>query len=146
MPRNDQGGFGAATDDPKGLLARAREQMKSSFDEDDPIGVRLAGEAAWLAVASTADVAAARMGQRIPGGRAGRESVLREIERCAHLRTGSLTGTFRMIHDDLHGSSFYGDNRPSRDHAEYLIKAAEEMVQETLRGADRCSPRGRRRR
>ena len=100
--------FGAASDDPGALADRAIREADAAIRRKDDVGFREAAEKGWLAASSSADVAADKLGMKIPGGYSGRKSALGELEDRARLRRGALVGTFEAARAVLHGECFHG--------------------------------------
>jgi hypothetical protein len=142
-PRRSDRGFGAATDDPQAIMARANDELDKAQRRGDSLGMREAVNKAWLALSSTADVAADRLGRPIPGGKSGRVGVFRQIETCARLRPGTLAGTFEAFSRTMHGDYFHEDKLPDAG-VDYWMDAAEAVIKQTFDNLPRCLRRRQR--
>lgn len=107
--------LGASTDDPQALIERAVREAKTAIKNKDSVGLRQAAEKGWLAASATADVVAAGMGRKIPGGATGRRQTLEVLERSRGLKRGSLVSRFDTAKEMLHGKCFHADECPRTD-------------------------------
>jgi hypothetical protein len=101
--------LGAARDNPAALADRASHEAAAANRRKDTVGLREAAEIGWLAASSTADVAASKMGLKIPKGASGRRAVLTDLEQRAKLGRGTLVTPFEAARTVLHGECFHGD-------------------------------------
>ncbi len=126
--------FGAVTDHPLTMIDLAIEEATAATGEEhDNLPMRRAADTAWLAAASTADVAASKLGLGIPKGTNGRVAVLEKVEKSYKLRTGILGGKFNAAHATLHSLCYY-ENSPSADKRAVLwaMEETREMIRLTL--------------
>jgi len=131
--------FGAVTDHPGEMIDLAIEEAtKATGKEHDNLPMRRAADMAWLAAASAADVAAAKLGLDIPKGTNGRVAVLDKVEKAYKLRTGILCGKFNAAHTTLHSLCYYEDS-PSVDKRDVLwaMEETREMIRYTLEVIER---------
>jgi len=95
----------------------------------------------WLAASSTADVVAAKLGQKVPKGASGRRAVLVDLEDRARLRRGTLIGPFEAARTVLHGECFHGDECDPRS-IDGIINGVQDLATTALRAAPKRSRRG----
>jgi len=141
MTKRKAASFGAITDDPTHIVNVAIREAEQAIRARDGLGIRQAANKGWLAAASVADVAAEKMGQKIPHGAKGRLEVLNDLERAARLRRGSLTATYGTARDILHGGCFHGDVCPSSSELLGHLDAIKEMTVEAKRALSKLPKR-----
>lgn len=124
--------LGAASDDPVAIARRALDEATEAIRSKDALGLRQAANKSYLAVASAADVAAAHMGMKAPGGTSGRRAVLEQLETRAKLKRGRLLVPFESTRAVLHGECFHGDDCPSPRAIMGFIDDAQIMAADTV--------------
>ena len=132
--------LGAATDDPKALIARAIREYDAA--RGDPVGIREAANKGWLAICSLADVAAARFGMQEPGGASGRRVAIKELEKRAKIRRGTVQADFEMSRAILHGECFHADTCPVN--TKDLLEGLSATIDDGMKALDKATKRRRR--
>ena len=106
-------GLGAVGDDPKALIALARDRAKAALTAGNWLAHREAANLGYLAICAVADNAAALFGAKVPEGAKTREALLFQYEDTARLGS-RLSDAYNRARFTLHGAYFHGNEASVR--------------------------------